>query len=283
MDRNLLDNLSCQEIKELIDNEIISLQELQDSTLERVLNFEIEMLCHGSGDMDMLRRCAETLDARSKSDKLNHDEISDIINKTKSVHVTISKADNSPSIVAPPRKTHSALKRIAIVAAAIIILITTTSAIAVAFGIDVFRFVRNIIRQPDGTTADIDEFTFQNLDVSREYDSIEQMIEAEDLDIMYPSLFPDGANIKIIRIITNTNNKDMVQINTNHPNVNVQIELDTSEFVPEPDEIREHNGVTYYVRKKEVISATCYYKNNTYYISANNYEDLILIIDNMKE
>ena len=282
MDKNLLDNMSGQEIKELIDDEIITLQELQDSALEKVLDFETEMLCHGTGDMDLIRQCSEILDERSKSDKLNHKEICDIINKAKSEYVTIINTDNSHS-VAPQRRIRFVLKRIAIVAAAIMIMMTTTVAVAAAFGVDILGYLKNIANEPKGTAVDIDEFTFYNANGSKRYDSIQEMVKTENLDIMYPTLLPEGVDVEIVSLTDTENNQSVVQIITNDSAVNIQIELDTSEFHTTIDTIYEHNERIYYIILEEHYVAVCYHKNNKYYISANNYEDLILIINNMKE
>ncbi len=288
MDKNILDNMSGQEIKELIDDELITLQELDDFALEKVLDFETEMLCHGTGDMDIIRQCSEILDARSKSNMLNHNEISDIINKTKSEYVTVIDADSSPSIVAPQRKRRLLLKRIAIVAAAVIIMITTTVAIAAAFDFDIINFLKDIAGEPDGTTENIDEFTFHKAGETKKYDSIQEMIESENLDIMYPSSFPEGTKIRDVWLSDTTNYENVVHISTYDAEVNVQIELNSIEinhieYSSSSDKIYEHNGITYYIYLFEHHEAVCYYKNNTYYISAKNYEDLIYIINNMKE
>ena len=284
MDKILLDNMTGQEIKELIADEIITLQELDVPALEKVLDFEIEMICHGNGDMDIMRQCSEILDESSKSDKLNHDDILAVINKTKEEQVTIINADNAcPSVIAPQRKMRFVFKRIAIVAAAIIIMMTTTVAIAAAFGVNIFEYIKNIASEPDGTTVNIDEFTFYNANGSKKYDSIQQMVDRENLDIMYPTRLPDGVDIESIRLTDVENDNDCIQISTNIVSVNIQIELNASEITKFSEETYKHNEIIYYIHFEDVCMATCYYKNNKYYISANTYEDLILIINNMKE
>lgn len=283
MAENPLENLTAQEIKELIENEIVNLQELDDSALEKLLDFEIEMLCHGSGDMDLMRQCSDILDSRSNSDKLNADEISEIIDKTKSEHITIVSADNNRLTVSPRRKPRYVLKRIAIIAAAILIMLTSTVAIASAFGVDALKCLKNIIGKPDDTTVNIDEFTFYNADIPKKYDSVQKMIEEENLDIMYPALLPEGYDIESITLEIVENGRNAVLIATNDAYVGITIELDASEFDPDYDEIYEHDGVIYYIYAREVYTAICFYENNLYYLSARTYEDLILIIDNMKE
>ena len=283
MDNNLLDNLSGQEIKELINEKAININELTNSALEKVLDFEIQMLCHGSGNMDIIHQCSEVLDNRNKSNKLNEDEIRDIINKTKAKHITVVDVKNEPSKVAPVRKSRTLLKRIAIVAAAIIIMATTIAVIATAFDMDIIKFLKNITGEPNGTVVNVDEFTFYNSNGAKKYDTVQQMAEIENLEIMYPTSLPDGVDIRSIRLTNNANNNDMLQLITNNAKVNLHIELNASEFTEYSDNIYEHGGVKYYIHLDEGCIATCFYKSNVYYVSAENYDDLISIINSMKE
>ena len=277
--------MTGQEIKELIADEIITLQELDVPALEKVLDFEIEMICHGNGDMDVMRQCSEILDERSKSDKLNHDDILAVINKTKSEHVTVFDADNT-SVVAHRRKNSFVLKRIAIIAAAIVITVASTFTIAAAFDIDILKYLKSITGQPDGTTVDIDGFTFQNIDGTQKYESIQQMVEEENLNIMYPTRFPEGFDIKSIRLIDDGNGNLSVEFCTADTYVGITVDLDIGEDPQIFGEIYEHDGKTYYINCKgsnNLFYAACVYRQNTYYISAHSYKDLIFIIDNMKD
>ena len=229
MDKELLENMSGQEIKELIDDEIITLQELPDFALEKALDFETEMLCHGSGDMDIIRQCSAILDERSKSNKLNHDEICAVVNKAKSEYVTIIDVNNSHS-VAPQKRIRFVLKRIAIVAAAILIMASTTIAVSAVLNVDISDYLKNIVKAPEGTTVNVDEFTFYKVGISKKYDSIQKVAEDENLDIMYPTLLPEGYDIESIQIVVEPNGQNTFQIFTNDAQVGIHIELDSSEI-----------------------------------------------------
>ena len=285
MEKNLLDNMSGQEIKELIVDKIITLQELSDSALEKVLDFETEMLCHNSGDMDIIRQCSEILDERNKSDRLNEDEISTIINKAKTEHVSVVDADNAcPSVVAPQRKIRLIFKRIAIVAAAILVIMTTTVAIATAFGVDITRYLKSIMREPDGAVIHVDGMSIYNVKNPTIYKSVQEMLEAEKIDIMYPTVFPEGVTFKNICVGEHANGDQYIDFRVNDVWVGLSIELDAPKFTASNPITYEHNGITYYIDKsKNGWYATCYYNNDQYLIQAYSYDDLILIIDNMKE
>jgi len=61
-DKDILDNLKGQEIKELIIDRKITLEELDTSALEKLLDYETDMLCLDMGDMELIRACAARLD-----------------------------------------------------------------------------------------------------------------------------------------------------------------------------------------------------------------------------
>lgn len=283
MDKILLDNMTGQEIKELIADEIITLQELDVPALEKVLDFEIEMICHGNGDMDVMRQCSEILDERSKSDKLNHDDILAIINKTKSEQVTIINADNAcPSVVAPQRKMRFVFKRIAIVAAAIIIMMTTTVAIAAAFGVNILGYLNQVIRQDKGSEIIAGDFTFHHQGEIKEYSSLEEMIEMEKLDILYPTELPDGIYIDKVMVLESPIAEKEICITTTDPNIIITVFIEYYENIPafEDAEIFQVNNCRFYIENN---IAMCFNKGNYYSIKADDFDDLIMIIENFKE
>ena len=283
MEKNLLDNMSGQEIKELIVDKIITLQELSDSALEKVLDFETEMLCHNSGDMDIIRQCSEILDERNKSDRLNEDEISTIINKAKTEHVTIVDADeNCPSVVAPQRKIRLIFKRIAIVAAAIIIMMATTVAIAAAFGVDISGYLSQVVRKPVGSQIVVDDFTFYHTGTAQKYSSFEEMMQAKNLDILYPTKLPDGVYIDKVVLKNDSFSEKEISITTTDRNIYMTILIGYNETfsVQEEDEIYSANGYVFYIKDEY---AFCCYKDNFYSIKADSYENLKMILEGLKE
>ncbi len=284
MDKNKLDNISGQEIRELIDDEIVNLQELSDSALQKVLDFETEMLCHGSGDMDMIRRCSEVLDKRSQSNKLCHSEISAIITKARSENVNVvDSGENTPSVTVPKRNRRFVLKRIAIVAAAVIAVMASTVAVAAAFGVDIIEYLGDVVRQPEGTQADIDGYTFYHNGKMKQYSSIEKLLDEEDLDIMYPTKWPEGVSIKDVSVTQTSGGKETVYILTNEMNVSVRVDLSGIYTPDSQTESFQVNGLTCYIQPGNLVSVSFFYNNQVYYIKAKTLDDAILIIENMKE
>ena len=277
--KNTLDNLTGQEIKEMINVGNIEIEQLGASALRKLMNYEVDMLCFGEGDLELIDKCSELLDEIDPV-PMSSEEFMNIIRRNEKERITIIEDGASYNRV--PQKRF-VLKRIAIVAAAVVILIASTVSVAAAFGFDVFKYISQIVRAPEGTESNFEEFTFYKNNETKKYSSIEQLLEDEELDIMYPTKLPEGSIIKSIRINIESNEKETVQIVTNDIDTNIQIGLSSNQIITNRTETIEINGIKYYIQKGDLVSASCYLNNNTYYISAKTLDDVIFIIDNMKE
>lgn len=285
MDKNLLDNMSGQELKEMINDEIITLEDLDNTALEKILDFETDMLCFGTGDMATIRRCSELLNKRNDSDVLNKDKIISIIDKVKREHVIIVDEEKTQESKAKViKRKYITLRKIGLVAAIITVLMSVTVLVAAAFGVNIFEYISKIVRQDEGSQIVVDDFTFYHNGGSKQYSTIEEMIDEENLNIMYPTKWPSGIHQTSVRVSTETNKNGVIQFFTNDSNVGINIELGAMMFDSRNSDIYEHNDTIFYIKKENnTFVSYCHYKNNTYYFTANCREDLILIINNMKE
>ena len=100
---------------------------------------------------------------------------------------------------------------------------STTIAVAAAFNVDISDYLKNIVKAPEGTTVNVDEFTFYKVGISKKYDSIQKVAEDENLDIMYPTLLPEGYDIESIQIVVEPNGQNTFQIFTNDAQVGIHI------------------------------------------------------------
>ncbi len=279
IDKNMLDDLNCREIKEMIDGNKIALEQLDASTLRKLMDRETDMLCIGKGDVELICRCSDLLD-KTDPIPMTDDEFMNIIEKSKKEHIVIAD-ENAKSHNVP--KKRFIFKRVALTAAVILILMTSSFAVAGAFGFDICKYISEVVREAVGTESNADGFTFYNNGETKKYSSIEEMTESENLNILYPTKLPDGVNIKKIQAIQLQNNNKLLQIFTNDVNVNISIELEGKPLTSSSDDIIEHQGTKFYLEYEEIYSASCFHKNNKYYISATTKDDLILIIENLKE
>lgn len=280
-----LDNMTGQEIKEMINEKAIVLDDLDYSSLLKVLDHEIDMLVFGSGDMDFINKCSDLIEAKETDPIISDERFDEIIENTLAEHtVTVSDGEKETRGNKPDRTTRRiVLRRFAIVAAAIITIFATTTLVAAAFGVNIFEYLASVVRQPEGSSKDIGEFTFYHNNETKRYSSIEQMIEEEDLNIMYPTVFPEGITIKNVRFNIGIDGKESVRFFTNDIDTNIQIALSEERIVVDGVETIEIEGTIYRIQRGDFVSVSYCVNNNTYYISAKTVDDAFLIIENMKE
>ena len=271
----MLDNITCQEIKEMVINKEIQLDELDSRTLTRLMNYEIDMICFGEGDTELIKKCTDIVNNREEI-TLPKERFSEIIENTHKEYVVIK--NNTSKIT-----LRKAIKRALIIVAATFVISAGTIGIAYAFDFDIIKYLVEIAKQPRGTAKDVDRFTFYNNSDARMYDSQEEMEAVENIHIMYPTKWPEGVTFQKIYISTHIDGKDIIDITTDNTTVGIMVVLSDEPFESSVDDIFVHEGIKFYIDKNQRYTAYCFHNNNIYYFSANTREDLILIIENLKE
>ena len=278
MSEYILDNLKGQEIKELMVNGKITLKDLDTTALNKLLDYETDMLCLDEGDMDLIHACASRLDELN-GPAMSDEEFLAAIKKAEEDYVS----GNRNALPAKPVKRRFISKKIWIVAAAIALFAAMATVTASAFGFNVFEYFKEVIGLPAGEKVDKDTITLVNNGKFEEYGSIEELLLAEKIDILYPSVLPDGVRMEEVNISIGQNSGDYVEYITNDPATIVTV--DTSIALSEVTEYTEQytsDYCTYYIYGNENF-AVCYYNDCYYYIGSDSYENLILIINNMRE
>lgn len=153
---------------------------------------------------------------------------------------------------------------------------------ASAFGFNVFEYFREVIGLSAGEKVDKGTVTLINRGEAKEYDSIEELLEAENINILYPSVLPEGIAVKSIRILENGDGKQIILL-TNNPQTTVSIytnKASTGDSFGDC-EVYLSNDITFYVNR-ELNSAYFIFENDYYSIQAETYENIIFIIDSLK-
>ena len=136
---------------------------------------------------------------------------------------------------------------------------------------------------PVGEKVDKDTITLVNNGKFEEYGSIEELLLAEKIDILYPSVLPVGDRIENVHISTGTNDGIIIEFIFNDLSTYISVDMNAKdEAVNDYTEKLTINSCTYYIFESENF-AVCYYNDCYYYISSDSYENLILIINNMRE
>ena len=109
------------------------------------------------------------------------------------------------------------------------------------------------------------------------------MLEKEELNIMYPTKWPDDIKLVSVKSFVEVTGHHIIRFSTNSSNISVSVTLNHQIEHNDPDETYIHNNITYVLGYNQWHYATWNYNNNQYYISADTKDDLIMIIENMKE
>ena len=283
IEKRILENLTAKEIKDMISADKTSIEELNASALRKLMNYEIDLLCVGDGDLDLICKCSDLL-TNLETSPISNEEFMGIIEKTQKKYVTISK----DKVYRKTTKNHSILKRVVIIAAAVLIITTTTVGVASAFGIDILEELYKISLLEDGAKKDIDGFTFYHGSEAKYYSSIEEVVKEKKWNILYPTKFPENVNVERVLLDKSPMTNEHIHIITNNKSISLSVEKNVPQNnwneneLEENDLIYETNGIKCLIFPYDgIYNASFYYKGDYYSIQADSYENLILLIDNL--
>ncbi len=279
MDKNELKTHTVREIKAMLASEQIVLQDLDTVTLEKLMDHETDMLCFGKGDVDLISACAYILSQREK-DIMSHDEFTAIVDQTLAENI---------AIVPKNRKVKRfSLKRTLIIAAAVATLVIGGTFVASAFGFDLWGYISEFVRLPNGTEKEVNGVTIHNNGEIKTYKTLKEAVEKESLDIMYPKSLPKGVEIEKIQINNSTIGDKNILIFTKNDDlvISVDTKVAPNDNAFADGELYESGGVIYKLFEgvtENKYGAYCNVDNCAYIIQAKEYENLIFVIENMKE
>lgn len=280
----MLTNMTGREIKDMIENKMINIEALDVLSLEKLLDYETDLLCFGEGDMTLIRQCSRLLD--EKSDVADDMDLDAVIARTRAEHVEIV-----PDKKRTPLRRFS-LKRVLIIAAALIIL--SALAVTVIGESSLYRSV--FLGQINGELSEVvvlsDGTVIEHVKYCNKYSTVAELQKGEKMDftgVLYPTSFPDGYKQEYISYSIASDGTNLSFV-TDNPFVNVGIFFDEDRFeISEYEEIYERNGVEYYIKKdnespySSPYFSVAFINGNYYSISAYTRDDIIYIIDNLQE
>lgn len=209
---------------------------------------------------------------------LNIKKKAETINKVCTKHIT--KSNYSPA------------KRFAIaLIAAIILIFSSFSIYAVSVGgygkawevisssiVDFFN---------SGKEKDtINGITIIKADYSKEYDSIENLVKNEELNILYPAELPEGIEIKSIRSISYENEKYKIVFVFNKKSISMEVKNQISfadDFIHNNANLKTNNIDIYIISlDEESIEAVFHYNELEYVIISTDKNLLIQLIEKLK-
>lgn len=277
MENKKLENLTVSEIKAKLAAGEITLEELDTEKLNLLMDYETDLICFGEGDVELISKCADIICEREPL-CLSHEQFMEIVDKS------IKKYSQ-------PAKKRFSIKRVFIIAAAVVILAVGGTAVASAFGFNMYDLIAKVILQPNGTEFEKDGFTFYNAGKYKTYQTLKEAVEKENLNVMYPASLPEGVTIKKVTVANSDRGDKCINIFTHNNNVMLSFDIGVirDDEVFEGEELyTAKNGVSYvfYECPEDFgykYGAYTNVNNCEYTVQTQKYQDLIYIIENMED
>ena len=243
-------------------------------------------------DVSLVMACVELiLELRGETVNFTPEEVEEKVRKIPFVEETTTL--NTPPKSVKGRSTKVKSRKILLIAAIISILIAIFAVSSIAFDWNIFDELKNrfgtVADAPVNEEVDVGQITVTSHGERKIYDNIEVALEKEKFLILYPSKLPKNLKLNEIvlqqfdlkdKLVFSFNNKVFtytVVLSENLPN-----EVLTDDNV----EIVKINNIKCYVINKtdfDVVQIYFEYNNNLYLLNYNNEQDLIEVIENLKE
>ena len=185
--------------------------------------------------------------------------------------------------------------RLASLIAAVVILASFASLSVVASSkgyASAFEYVsamaKNLFNMNDGEMVEDGNITIIKNGEHTNYTSIEQMVQEEKLDIMYPTNLPYDIKITEVVITDLANGKFSVDFNFNSSQIDLFIYSDYTVNQETVEAftytVKSQAGDTFYIILRDTCyQAVCHKANREYVILANSYTDIDIMINSLTE
>ncbi len=224
-----------------------------------------------SQDTDLITECVHMMNELKGGNNLTSEEI------TQKCSYIISQNTHP----APAKR----LKFKPVIVAACLVCTIFTCGLAVYAVNPVFRdWIIKIVSLAPGTAIEENGIKYINQGEQVVYDSIGQCIEANSLDIYFPSVLPDAAHINQLQFVT-LNGTDTLWFIFDDSKFSFDIQFNSNYVLGSSSdyELYPFLGYTFYCTENSgIYFASAYIDDNLYTISAPSHNDLTMIIDNLK-
>lgn len=277
MDNKILDTLSGRELREMIEQGNATLGDLSVQALETLFDYESERVSEDASDPSLLLECAKILDDANQGEEAARK------NGAFLKRVLDERCAEEP----PKKRKRRRWKKVAIVAAVALLLAFGITTLADTMGRELLDYMRSlgfISEMKPGDKVNLDGITMEMLETEKIYDTVEEMLHGENLEIMYPTVLPEGVSVKSVKIYKLEYGGKSIDFDFENPNIVVII--DTMKPGQEDySHLEKHTVGThdFYLFEEDKYYAVCHENNIYYSFSAASRRDLLLILDNMKE
>ena len=147
------------------------------------------------------------------------------------------------------------------------------------------NWIAEIVRMPFGSSVEQDKVTYYCHGESTEYDSIEQLLELNEWDIYYPTIFPNSIKLTQIELLTEDTLSTIVfEFNSNNFSYFVQLAHSTNMKKDKVVSSVEANGLHFDICGEDgFFISYSNFEGNSYVIRAESLDDIILVIGGLKK
>lgn len=232
-------------------------------------------------DSDLVTECVDFLMELEGKERLTKAEIEQRVR-----NIPFIATDN----IYTKTKKHFRLKTLAAIAAILAILFAIFAVVSVATS---YNPVMNLLKEIshtitemfDGESVDVGGVTINKHGESIEYASLEELLEKENIDILYPAWLPDNEEITSVWFIDDVQS-DYYILKCENATYSITVSPNESitDEIKESLSFKEINKFSVYYEYND-NSFQAYFGHNDMRYSINAYaeEDLFKIIENLKE
>ena len=254
---NSYTDLTYEKLRELLLNGELEHERMSESDYEFLLDNEVEF---GDCNETVLDFCTDGLKRFEK-----YKECLDLSSKNKKVTIVV----------------HRKLKRFFIAIAAVAVSFSLIIVTVSAMGYDVIGLIRKALNSPERSATDNRGDGVILSDDIRVYNSMSEMLESENLNILYLAELPRGYKFTDFRI-TDFGSRLVLGAYASEPYISFEVRIGENRQIENYE--YELNGIKYNITKDDGTYHAEWIFNSDYYtIVVNDKETISEIIENLKE
>ena len=260
------------------------------SYLYQLIELELEKP-ENKVDMDLIAECSAYLaDLQEGQDELSDEEIQLQLQKIKAQVLVDNSVVLSKNKPIKKKFSHRLLKVFLPIAAAFLVLFLTLSVLASVNGTTIGEFIsdnlQKISKLSKGETVEVGNITVYKSTKVSTYQTIEDFLSQENLDILFPQPLPSGISIEFIQIdhLNETHTIIAFLFEGKDIQMTVRNTYQMNYNAAEYSDKMTVGDITYYVYPSDnffLISAQ--YNGYEYTLESSNFDLLKQFITNMKE
>ena len=258
--------ISARELREMLLNNTLNVDLMDLEEYEKLFGYEIELDEPSDVVLSFCNKCLEQYEYYGVDIPIP--SYNSILQK----HNARSKSKKAA--IGFPVKP----KRFVIIIAAILAALFLIAATAAAFGYNVLNMLINTLHSPKKEAINYDGNTIFRTDDTRTYNSLDELLEVENLKILYPAKLPDGYAFTDFRVSDYGRGLEILLFS-----VDSFVEFHVCFGVNYPVEsIYETNNITYNVFETNGYNqAEWNYGEDYYTIAVDDESTLLEIINNL--